>query len=83
MVNWYNIINRTEFLALGLPSKELTLNLTGLGEKTILVTSGNGVSLLYEGIFLTAELNGNNPFVFENHAIYIDSNHDIWLGIGT
>lgn len=79
--DWYKIYNRTDFLALELPSLEVTLELEGIGEKTILLTNANTVSLLYEGIFLTADFNEKNPFEFEDHAIYVDSNDDIFLGI--
>jgi hypothetical protein len=78
---WFNIINKNDFLDLDLPSKELELNLTDIGVKTILVTSGVGVSLVYEGIQLMVGLNDRNPFSFEGHAVYLDSNNDIWLGI--
>ncbi len=79
--DWYKIINRTEFLALGLTSRALDLNLDGIGEKTVIIFSGVGVSLLYDDVFLSAELNEVNPFEFEDHAIYVDSNDDVWLGI--
>lgn len=79
--DWYKIVNVSDFEELGLPSQEITLELEGLGEKTILVTKGNAVSILYEGIFLSANFNDKNPFEFEDHAIYVDSNDDLWLGI--
>jgi hypothetical protein len=81
--NWYNVINKTDFEALGLPSKEVTVNLVGIGEKTILVTKGELVSLTYEGVLLSANLNNKNPFAFEGYAIYLDLNNNIWLGVET
>jgi hypothetical protein len=80
-VNWYNIINKDDFLALDLPSKEITVFLTGIGQRTILITSGEKVSVLYNDVFLSLELNGKNPFEFDGHAVYLDSNNDIWLGV--
>ncbi len=78
--DWYKIINIADFEAADIPSRELTLELEGLGQKTILVTKGNLISILYEGIFL-APVNGKNPFEFEEHAVYTDVNGDLWLGI--
>lgn len=77
---WFKIFNRTEFEALGLVSKKYTLNLEGLGQKEILVTKGNLVGMLYEGIYLALDLNGN-PFAMDDHAIYQDANNDVYLGI--
>lgn len=78
--DWYKILNVAEFGAADIPSRELTLELEGLGLKTIMVTKGNLISILYEGIFLSP-VDGKNPFEFEDHAVYTDSNGDLWLGI--
>lgn len=79
--DWYNIINYDDFIALGLPSKTVDVILEGIGQAEILVTLGDSVSLTYDDVFLTAKLNGNNPFAFDGYAIYHDDNDDIWLGI--
>lgn len=78
---WFKIFNRTEFNALGLVSRTYTLNLAGIGEKDILVTKGLAVGMLYEGVFLSLELNDKNPFEFDGHAAYVDENEDVYLGI--
>lgn len=78
---WFKIFNRTEFNALGLVSRTYTLNLDGVGEKDILVTKGLALGMLYEGVFLSLELNDKNPFEFDDHAIYVDENDDVYLGI--
>ena len=36
---------------------------------------------MYDDVFLTMDLNDKNPFTFENKAVYVDGNNDIWLGI--
>lgn len=77
----YKIINYQEFLDSGLPSKELQFVLKGIGLKTILVTKGIHVGLVHDGVFLPVYLNGRNPFFFENYAVYLDDNEDIWLGV--
>lgn len=78
---WFKIFNRTEFEALGLVSRTYTLNLQGIGQKDILVTKGNGVGMLYDGVFLLLELNDLNPFELDSRAIYIDESNDVYLGI--
>lgn len=86
---WFKIFNKTEFQALDLVSKTYTLVLEGVGRKDIMVTQGDLVSILYEGIFLPLQLNDVNPFIklADNdydelaYAIYIDANNDVYLGI--
>lgn len=79
---WYKIFNKTEFEATGLEFKEYTVNLEGLGQKKVIVSLGNYLSMTYEGIMLAMNLNGNNPFLFDGLAMYLDQNNDVWLGIG-
>lgn len=85
---WYKIFNRTEFLALNLVSKTYTLILEGIGEKDVLVTYGELISIKYEGYFLPLKLNDKNPFIKLGetetelaYAIYEDENNDVYLGI--
>lgn len=86
---WYKIFNKTDFLALDLPSKTYTQILDGIGQVDILVTNGNLISMLYDGIFLPVELNDLNPSVIPAepgletlaYASYIDDNDDVYLGI--
>lgn len=79
--DWYKIINRAEFEALGLVSRELELELEGIGLATVLVTKGELYSLTYDGVFLSVGVTEDNPFVFEGYAVYLDAADDIWLGI--
>lgn len=78
---WYYIFNYDEFLALDLVSRTYDLILNKIGPKSILVTKGNLVGMTYEGVFLPLNLNDINPFAFEDFAIYIDENNNVWLGI--
>jgi hypothetical protein len=80
--DWYKIANLDEFVATGLYSQELTLDLEGLGQKELLLTNGNAISILYEGVYLSVNFNENNPFEFEDHAVYLDAENNIYLGIG-
>lgn len=79
--SWYNIFNLDEFEALDLVSKEYELILEDNGLKTIMVTNGNGVSVLIDDVFLTINLNSRNPFAFEDRAVYLDADNDVWVGI--
>lgn len=79
--DWYKVINRGEFEATGLVSREVQVILDGIGLRTVLVTSGNFYSIVYEGVMLSIGVTEANPFVFEGYAVYLDANDDIWLGI--
>lgn len=79
--NWFKIFNLSEFNSLNLISKTYTLILQDIGEKDILVTKGNRTSILYDGVYLSLDLNLRNPFKFESHAIYKDLSNNIYLGI--
>jgi hypothetical protein len=78
---WYQIVNYNDFVDLDLPSQEFEAIFTNIGLKDVLITKGNLVSMLYEGVFLSCELNDQNPFEFDGHAIWRDENDDLWLGI--
>ena len=79
--DWFEIFNTDDFDALGLVSKTYTLELEGLGEQDILITKGQGYGITYNDVFLSLQLNGDNPFIFEGFAIYRDENNDVFLGI--
>jgi hypothetical protein len=79
--DWYKIINMDDFQALGLPSKSVEVILEGIGLREVLITQGVNVSLLYDDVFLSVNMNDRNPLEFDDHACYIDANNDIWLGI--
>lgn len=79
--DWYKIINLTEFEALGVPLKVVELFLEEIGLTEILVTKGNFVSITFNDILLPINMNDENPFAFEDHAVWLDEFNDIWLGI--
>lgn len=82
MYKWFKIFNKTEFVATGLVSRKYTFNLEGIGQKDILATTGGeNIGITYNGKFLIVGLNGNNPYSFEGHAVYLDANNDVFLGI--
>lgn len=80
MIQWYNIYNKTDFEDANLVSRELTKTLGELGEKTILLTKGNGIGITIDGVFLVLELNDKNPFKSGDWLAYVDEDDEIWLG---
>lgn len=79
--NWYKVFNKTEFEALGLVSAEYSIIFKNVGLKTIIVTKANYLSATLDDVFLPINLNDKNPFEFEDRAIYLDENDDVWVGI--
>lgn len=79
--DWYKLFNLDDFNATGLTSQTKTVILEGRGQKEVSIFKGIGVSIMYDDVFLTMDLNDKNPFTFENKAVYVDANNDIWLGI--
>lgn len=78
---WFRIFNLTDFLATGLYSKTYTQELVGVGLKDVLVTNGKTISITYEDVMLSINLNSKNPFVFEGHGVYLSEAQDVYLGL--
>jgi hypothetical protein len=83
--DWFKLFNYDEFLALNLFSKTYQVVLEGIGQRDILVTRGNYVSVIYEDVFMSILFEDANPFTREGdaktYAVYKDSNGDVHLGI--
>jgi hypothetical protein len=79
--NWYEVISIDDLNAEGTESVELEFYTYELGIVTILVTKGNYTSILYDGVFLSLDMNGKNPFIFENKGIFLGSDNIIYFGI--
>lgn len=73
------IINDTEFRSSNLVSKELQVDLEGIGLKDIVVTRSNITSLIYEGYLLGVRMNNKNPFFQGDYGVLIDVDKDIYL----
>ena len=78
---WFKIFNTAEFDALDLVSKTYTFILEGVGQKDILVTKGVTYGMTYDGVFLSLNMIDQNPFEFDGHAIFIDGDDNVYLGI--
>lgn len=86
--NWYLLFNLTEFMQTGLVSRTLTVFLDGIGQKDILITRGNVISILYDDQFLPIQFADKNPYVRESEtegspatAVYKDEDENVYVGI--
>lgn len=77
---FYQIFNYQSFLDTDLVSRTYSLVFSDLGPKEVLVTRGNLVSITYDGILLSLNLNDESPFYFEEHAIYLHTDGFVYLG---
>lgn len=81
MWDWYRLINKNDFDNTNLVSQELTLVLEGIGQKTFMLTHGRLFSITVDDTMLAAGMNGKNPFIFNNRALYIDLDNVVWYGV--
>jgi hypothetical protein len=85
--DWYLIFNLNEFVATDLVSRKVKVLLEDVGEKEVLITKGNVVSVLYEDVLLPIDFQTYNPFIgvgeLSHYAVYKDSSANVWLGIET
>lgn len=85
--NWFLIFNRNEFEELDLVSRTYSVILDGIGEKDILVTQGNLLSMVYDGVMVSlgdvgeTELPFVAPFLFDGLGAMQTSNGDVYLGV--
>jgi hypothetical protein len=77
---WYKIFNQGEFDVKGLVSQEITLELEDRGFTTFLITKGNTYGITVDDIFIPLRFNGENPYVFQNKAVYVNEDLDVFLG---
>lgn len=78
--DWYKLFNKVQFEADEVPSRTLTLPLEGRGNVTFEIFKGNYLSILYDGMFLPVQFQGQNPYPLGSYAVYKDGNDDIWFG---
>lgn len=78
---WYNLFKKQDFLDTELVSKKITVTLEGIGVKDVLITKGNEVSILYDGVFLPISFTEKNPYTKDGYAVFIDENDIVWLGV--
>lgn len=83
-VAWYNIGNKAEFEAKGIPQEVFTKELEDLGQQEIVFIKGFSFSVIFMGEMLTPSLNGRNPYDKGKVACYVDpENSDVWVGYET
>lgn len=78
---FYKIFHLQDFIDSGLVSRTIEVELEDIGLKEIMITRGNLISILYEGVFLSLDLNDKIPFEFEDYAIYEHTDGYVYLGI--
>ena len=80
-VAWYNIGNKAEFEAKGIPQEVFTKELEDLGQQEIVFLKGFEFSVIFMGEMLTPSLNGRNPDEQGTGACYVDpETSDVWVG---
>jgi hypothetical protein len=79
--NWIQVFNIDEFDATELSSKSYEVTIAGIGLKSILVTKQFGYSVIYEDTQLVVNFGGENPFVFNGYALYLDEKNNVHLGL--
>ncbi len=79
--DWFKVFNMDEFEGLGLVSKEYEVVLEDYGLKSIYVFKGDFVSVLFDDVFLTVNLNDRSPFAIDQRAVFMDDNLDVWVGV--
>lgn len=80
-VAWYNVGNKAEFEAKGIPQEVFTKELEDLGQQEIVFIKGFSFSVIFMGEMLTPSLNGRNPYDKGKVACYVDpETSDVWVG---
>lgn len=83
-VSWYNIGNKAEFEAKGIPQEVFAKELEDLGQQEIVFIKGFYFSVIFMGEMLTPSLNGRNPYDKGKVACYVDpETSDVWVGYET
>lgn len=77
---WFKIFNKTEFEAKDIPSESVTMFLVGKGQKTILITKGDSLSIVFDGVMLPIKFADKNPWADSGYAVFIDEAQDVYLG---
>ncbi|AEG42323.1 hypothetical protein BdPhPhi1402_gp26 [Bdellovibrio phage phi1402] len=87
LFNWFLIFNRVEFDETELVSRTYSVTLDGIGDKDILVTRGNILSMTYDGVMVGLDTDSpadapfSAPFIFDNVGIMQTTNGDVYLGL--
>ena len=82
LFDWFKIFNVSDFDS-GLISKNYTVELEGYGEKVILVSKANILSVTFDGVMISPDmsLNENNYHYRDERAVFLKDNGDVFIGI--
>jgi hypothetical protein len=78
--DWFKIFNYDEFESSGLVSEEVTLLLQGKGYIDFLISRGNEISVMYDGVLMPVVFSSKNPYIRAPYAVYRDEDGWVWLG---
>ncbi len=80
ILNWFKVFNLDDFEDTELVRHTETFALKDIGDVDVSILDGNLTSVVFDDVILSVNLNEKNPFVFEEHGVYLDENNDIWIG---
>lgn len=78
--NYWNVYTVEKFEVQNVPQVTITRDLDTLGIVEISFFKGFNLSVLFQGVILTPNLNDRNPFYKNGVAAYIDEKGQIWVG---
>lgn len=82
---WYPLFILDDFLETGLVAQTLDVVLEEVGEVEILIARGLLTSIIFRDVFLTINLEDQNPLVRVGddgtYGVYLDDDGQVWLGI--
>lgn len=78
--NYWKIYTVKEFEVQNVPQVTIRRDLDTIGTVEISFFKGFNLSVLFQGVILTPNLNGRNPFYKNGVAAYIDEKGQIWVG---
>lgn len=78
--NYWKVYTVKKFEVQNVPQVTITRDLDTLGTVEISFFQGFNLSVLFQEVILTPNLNDRNPFYKNGVAAYIDEKGQIWVG---
>lgn len=78
--DWYMLFSKTDFEALDLVARVLTVQLESRGRVQFLITKGNTLAVTYLDQILPVSFLDANPYTKGGYAVYLDASHNVWFG---
>lgn len=77
---WFKVFNKEEFEAKDVPSENVTMIFEGKGQKSFMITKGDSVSIVIDGVMLPVKFANKNPWSDSGFAVFLDDAQDVYLG---